>query len=409
MVQPERERHAAERSLVIPEAVPPRYRCLLGSLRFRTAVAVICALAAMRCAALDLNLETVKLPDGEFRFHNNHSSLVSELPFPVDSEGVQTGSSAHYTLYANLDDIRLSKYNYFHYRVYVRSKAPDSSSLIQFFFQGYAVGSFVDQLADVRFIVNAAGTEEPGTIRLPIFSFATRSFVECPRLVNPEEVPFAGEKLIPISLRNVLESLPVQLKRSSRAMPGNGKLWRAVELVGADRKVLADCELVAGATATHVVALRVRPHSTNAFANSFLPLARQPVHERISVALDYSTRGGAPRTITIEVPVRFKPSPSTLVLAPILGAFFGSLIPVFLIRSRTWAGWWRAFVAAGLLAILAEGIAMVLVANNSQFRLLGVELDPYQVMPAGLIGGLIGVLGFRGVDAFQKILEGGKR
>jgi hypothetical protein len=50
---------------------------------------------------------------------------------------------------------------------------------------------------------------------------------------------------------------------------------------------------------------------------------------------------------------------------------------------------------------------MVLVQFDSQFRLLGLELDPFQLLPAALIGILMGLLGFKSLEALRKLIPGG--
>jgi hypothetical protein len=80
----------------------------------------------------------------------------------------------------------------------------------------------------------------------------------------------------------------------------------------------------------------------------------------------------------------------------------GSIIPV-LLKRREWSRWLRAFLLSWLVAIAVEIIAIVLVQYDSQFRLLGIELDPFQLLSAALIGLFMGLMGFRSVDFLKRL------
>lgn len=366
------------------------------------ALVVCLLLLSSGMPAQELALETVKLPDGEFQFNVHPAEAIAALPFPPDGENVQGARTQSYLVYADMDGVHLSKYNYFHYAIYLRPRGAAASGIVKYFVQGLPVGSFADRLADVQFTIKAQGIEEPGVIRLPIFSLTSRSYVECSPFTKPVEVTFAGQRFIPLAIKNTI-GLPVIIKDTSEVVQHNTDLWQKIQLVGGNRQVLHEVEIAPGATSTSELGLLVVPRPAQAFANSFLPLARQPVHEQISINLDYTTRGGAPHSIDIDMPIRFKPWPPTLLVAVVIGAVVGSLIPV--LGTHSFAGWPRAALIAILMGILAELVGMVLVANDSQFRLLGLDLDPYQVMPAFLIGGLVGLFGFKSAEAFQGLFK----
>ncbi|HEV7766326.1 MAG TPA: hypothetical protein VGQ76_15080, partial [Thermoanaerobaculia bacterium] len=108
------------------------------------------------------------------------------------------------------------------------------------------------------------------------------------------------------------------------------------------------------------------------------------------------------RELAIAVPVRFVPWPPFLFFVAIVGAFVGTLVPPAA-RKRKWKDFWRAVATAVIVTVIVQAFAMVLVANNSEFRLLGFELDPFQMLPATLLGVLIGLGGFKSLEALRKM------
>jgi len=115
-----------------------------------------------------------------------------------------------------------------------------------------------------------------------------------------------------------------------------------------------------------------------------------------------------PGTLPVSVSVRFKPSIWGLILAVLLGSLFGSVLYQLYqrISKQDSNVSWYALYGLGLAAgVIAEFLALVLVMGNSQFRLLGFELDPYQLLPAGLIGALIALVGCRNSGDLLKLLK----
>jgi hypothetical protein len=105
--------------------------------------------------------------------------------------------------------------------------------------------------------------------------------------------------------------------------------------------------------------------------------------------------------------VRFRPSFWNLALAVLIGAFIGSGLGLLLSKKDPAATleWYKAMLIALGLGIIAEALGMILVNGNSEFRLLGFELDPYQLLPASLIGVLVGLVGFRSADDFLGLFK----
>jgi hypothetical protein len=59
-----------------------------------------------------------------------------------------------------------------------------------------------------------------------------------------------------------------------------------------------------------------------------------------------------------------------------------------------------------LIAVAVELLSMFLVSFKSNFRIFGLDLDPFQLLPAALIGGLIGLIGFDGSKRLAASISG---
>jgi hypothetical protein len=92
-------------------------------------------------------------------------------------------------------------------------------------------------------------------------------------------------------------------------------------------------------------------------------------------------------------------------LSVFVGAIAGSLLAQLGKTSVDGMKWYKAFVVALLCAGIAEVLGIMLVYGGSEFRLFGFELDPYQLLPVGAIGALVGLVGFRNADDFLKLLK----
>ena len=105
------------------------------------------------------------------------------------------------------------------------------------------------------------------------------------------------------------------------------------------------------------------------------------------------------------MPIRFRPSILTLLLALATGVALGSLIPLLASKRGRVSTWGRATVTALVVAIILELVGIFLVANNSKFVLFGFNLDPWQTLPVLLLGIGNGLLGFEAAKKLKFIQD----
>jgi hypothetical protein len=359
-------------------------------------------LPALPCSALDLELSTVKMPGGEFRFHTNFSEPINALPIEINGENVQVAKTPHYTLYADLDDIRFTKYGFFRYKLYAQPRPGVEEPLTSFVVHGEPVGSFLAQMVGVDFALGVDPVDQK-QITLPIFSLESPGYLETPDLTEPEEIELPGEKEIRLRIKNRLEKLPVSV--TGIRQPSPASVWKKVRILVKDSEDFREFEVAAAAEVDDVLILKAVPDSTMALTRALFPRSGKSEHERVTAYLEYRTPWGIPKSLEIKVPVRFVPWPPMLFLAVGIGALLGSFVPVLTNQSRR-SRWLRAFAASLLTAVLAELIAILLVQHDSEFRLLGFVLDPFQLLPATLIGFFMGLLGFKSLEALKRVIPG---
>jgi hypothetical protein len=358
--------------------------------------------AAHPAAALDLELSTVKVQGGEFRFHTSLAEPVPKLPIRPDGENVQVASTPRYTVYADFKAITYTKYGFFRYRLYVHPKPGAPGMSTSFTVHGDPVGDFPVQMTEVDLAVGE-GSLDQCKIMLPVFSLESTGYLAGPTWSEPLEVELPGETEVSLQLRNLLEKWPVSV--TGVRQPSRKGIWHTAELMvrGSDRS--RALEIRPASKVDDALVLRLVPSSAQALSKVLFPRAGQAQHELVTASVDYATPWGVESSLEIQVPVRFVPWPPLLFVAVAFGTLLGSLIPVVAGQRRR-TKWPRAFAASLMIAIVVELLAMVLVYFDSEFRLLGVEIDPFQLPPAGLIGVFMGLMGFRSLDLLKKLIAG---
>lgn len=368
----------------------------MRSVRIALPVAVLLILVSDRAAAVDLKLYNVITESGRFEFDRSDEQELTEPPAGTGESRV--ASAGRFRVWIYPDDIQQARYGYFKYQLYARdTTAGPTGPITMFTFQGTPVGTFEDQIAIVEFDITAAGdVKESGKIRLPIFGSVASDALASTTSSAPVPVFLASEKVIPVPVRNSSKSMPVEV-RNVRISPEDPGLWKKPAAVPFKPFVLDP-----GAAVGENVQIRLIPRTTSAIASAMVPGGSSKKDDTIKVSIEYATKGRSARELSMAIPVRFVPWPPLLFLATIVGACVGTLVPPAA-RKRQWQDFWKALGSGTIVAVIVEAFAMLLVANNSQFKLLGFDLDPFQLLPAALIGVLVGLAGFRSLEALRKV------
>lgn len=363
-------------------------------------LALVCPAAAE--LALDL-LPTTSTEGSEIQFDLSASELLEGLSVATNSSR-RCSPTQRYHVCADLAEISASeKYGTVSYAIDVEPKAGTvGQPARRFTFLGTPRGNFIDQLADIEFRLSVDGDLDPpahghsNVLHLPIHSVSGEpllvGFPEDP----PEKVRIGSQDFIWIKLGNKLDDLSVVALRA-KAEAGDESLWKGE----VEAELRTKGPILAGEPQLRSVKLTLEPEPLKALGKAFFPhrrLAKDEVadesgleaagiHEVISVYVTHRTQSGSERDLEIEVPVQFVPSVPGLLLAVLLGAIVGSAAAAARRRSSV-RDWLRAAGLALLAAVVVEAVGLVLVNYDSELRILGITLDPYQLVPAGLVGAL---------------------
>lgn len=379
---------------------PKRARCagLLGSL----------ILASSAAGATQLKLGSVALPGkGEVRFETRYSQQVDQPDCDVKGKNVDIYSCPGYSICIDLDDIEVTKYgSSLRYHFYVAQAPMVTAGPIHFIVDGEAVGAFLPQMAEVDLFVGEDLTNAvPKRIHLPIFSSESPSYLGVTGLEPPMKVKFTGSTDVGIALKNQIP-WPVTVTEIRPPIAKARDLWKedgmAVLVDGSE--AFHSFDLEPSAERHDVVALRLKPSPVKAFLETFFARDTGKDHDAISLTVEHRTRWGGIRSLDIRVPVRFVPWPPLLFLAVAVGTVIGSLARLFA-GSRQGSRWLKALGTSLVVGIIAELATMLLVQLDSELRLFGLRLDPFELPPALFIGIVTGLMGFRSLDLLEEFID----
>jgi hypothetical protein len=352
-------------------------------------------------SALDLQLSKVATEGGSFRFTPNGKDEIRELPINLKSDSIQAAATEHYAIWADMDEAHAIKYgNLFRYFVYAQPKL--GGPFTMFTFQGEPTGSFEDQIPLVDFSIGDAVQIETGSIRLPIFGSSAADPLSIPKWDKPVEVGLANELDLPLPLHNELRNMPIDIDEiHSRSATRN--LWDVLEVNQVGSLTLKNLHVEPRATASELV-LKLRPKPWKAIGNALISRGSDPVDDTIHLTALYTTPGRPQRQLEIDVPIKFVPWPPFLLLVALAGTLLGCLLPL-VAKGLTWRDRWQILLTAAIIALALEALAMVLKDNGSEFRVLHIELNPFQELPAALIGVFVGMTGAKSLDKFKAVIN----
>jgi hypothetical protein len=353
-------------------------------------------------ASTRLDIQAKTLVDGKVEFKSG--PCQPDPAPPAESQQMPETDTASYNVMVDLGRTTSGNYGYFVYEFHVSPKNTQAGGgACSFHVQGLPSGTFTDRIADVSFQVGENPPLEEGTIRLPLFNITyAKPILEYETSLS--EVGLSGESSVEIGLTNTLPDLPVGLYKDLTVDSSPG-LWQTHPQAQLQLPRSGSTLMQPGQKLNSGILLILRPNPWRALSTSIFPLAPDKSHETVTIYLNYDSPGGIQGTLEIPVSIRFKPSFWSLLFAVLAGGLIGALFSQMISAPKT--KWYKAVLIAVIAALIAEAAGIVLVYAKSEFRLFGVELDPYQLLPALLCGVLVGMYGFRKTDDLLKVVKGG--
>jgi hypothetical protein len=355
-------------------------------------------------AIVGLQIPDVNLPDGKVEFR---PGICDPAAVPPDlAQQMPQNTTTNYTVAFDLGNTTHGSYGYFIYPVYVRPNSGNGQSC-RFRVQVLPSGTFVDKMADVSFHVGEGAQLEDGVVRIPLYNFVyPKSILQGHAETKISPANLSGGTTLDITLINALSDLPIGLYPDATVSLGHPSYWEGTPQAAVHFPSTASRVLAAAQTLDGAVVLNLRANPWHALGASIFPLAPDQPHETVTLYVNYDTPGGVPGTLEIPVAIRFRPSFWSLILSVLIGAIVGSLLAQLTKKTNAdGMKWYKAFAVALLASGIAEVLGILLVYGGSEFRLFGFELDPYQLLPVGAVGALVGLVGFRNANDFLKLFQ----
>ena len=371
------------------------------------AIGVYCMLVAPLSATVTLQISDVSLQEGKVEFRTGICDPT--LALPDSSQQAPQATTANYTLVADVGSTTHGSYGYFIYPFYLRRNA-DNKAACGYRVQVIPSGTFLDQMADAHFELSDGGQMEQGIIHIPLYNLVySKAMLQSGGNGKPTAVSLSGVTTLEFTLTNALGDLPIGLYPDPSISPSHASYWTDAPKAELHLPRSGSTLLNPGQTINDAVTVTLRSNAWHALGASIFPLAADQPHETMTMYVNYDSPGGIASTLEIPIAIRFRPSFWSLILAVLVGAIIGSLLAQLIKKKDADSlEWYKAFVVALLGSTLAEVIGIVLAYGGSEFRLLGFELDPYQLLPVVVIGGLVGLVGFRNATDFLKLFPATK-
>jgi len=353
------------------------------------------SLSTLTFAAV-LEIDAKTLGDGKVDFK---SGPCYQGPAPAgDQQPMPQAETASYAVLMNPAKT-LPGGGYFVYEFYVQPKdgvRQPGGTGCTVRMQGLPSGTFVDQTADVTFHVGNDGHLEDGTIRIPLYNTRSSKPIVDYQVATLSGVSLSGKSPIEIGISNNLPDLPIGLYKDIAVHSEGTDLWQEAPQAELQLPRSGSTLLQPGQRIATGILLTLRPKPWYALGTSMFPLAPEKPHATLTLHLNYDSPGGIPGLLEIPVPIRFQPSFWSLLLTVLIGSVLGAAFAQLV--SATPPKWYKAFAVAIIAGLIVEVVGMLLVAAKSEFKLFNINLDPYQLSPALVIGALVGVYGFRKAD-----------
>jgi hypothetical protein len=290
-------------------------------------------------------------------------------------------------------DLRL-----FRYDLLVKDTFKGHDTWSHFELKAIPNGEFLDQVQNVNVTVNWGQIVERGRISLPLHSLSNAQYLSATLDADITDVRLGADKIIPVNLVNKLAAMKL-LVQSVRISYADLNFWSNPPSSLSPNLILDE----QGTVLLEGLAMRANP--TKAIPTTFFR-SKNTEDTRLNLAITYSAQsGGKPKELPLLVKIRFVPSLPYLAFVLILGSLLGTLGRLIDERQRKINAWVMATCSAIAAALILEVIAIALVSLDSEFKIFGIVLDPFQIPQVTLLGLLVGLFGINIAITVRGILD----
>lgn len=255
-------------------------------------------------------------------------------------------------------------------------------------------GSFADVQKEVNFTIGQEG-RATASIKLPLHSANYDGALQWVKDDATADIAVSASQGPVVTLQNNLEGLDIHITKVAVVNERCPECWQEaqqqpVKVINPGGKVY--------------LVLNMRPKPLSALWSTASTLKPDATQDILSVVVDYSVdEGGGVKHLPITLPVRFTPSFWHLAIMVVAGALLGTGLAAVLARlkQRTIAGAADTAQAKSpwptigpvlmtiFLTVVAVGLLVLLASRDSKLVILGLDLDPRQMIPAFVVSALI--------------------
>lgn len=320
-------------------------------------------------------------------------------PYPTDDKV--------YSLYVAFDKTAPTtvpnEINYYLYSQPVAAR--DKAIFTEYVVAGSRHGTFSDQWRPVRFHLQENGLHH-GSIELPIPSSSNQPLisVDPDKGIEPIYLSSPTHKMR-FAIKSLIDNFEVDI-HSAELTANNDDFWN---WSGPEKRYSAKFD---SSTPGPPFALTNGPLTASVtveaniwkalMASAYSLKADQPSDVLLLTIRHNSSPGGAIRALPAKIGVRFRPPWWSLLLSACFGSLLGSSLTLFFPETWKGANALRTIGSAALLTVIAEIIGMLLfMSDQSDLVIAGFKLNPTELLPALVLGIVVGVSGLKVLDSFK--------
>ena len=343
------------------------------------------------------------------KFNRGESDGPPQPLQSVDLNSMLQVQTPHLDVYADLSSISRGKFpGQIHYQFYIRS----GQQLYPMEVTATPIGNFPPQNVNVPFTASMGDAhDEAGNVTLPVFGLYSDQYLTyTPCSADRQNVSLTGETVICLNVASLLSDMDAQV--FAIEAKGTNPYWQSVTVQTPSQAALpATVSPVTKGQKTgppQRIEIHVRPKFYNALTASMAHLKAEPggasADDQITVDIHYNASiSQIPMDLQFSVPIHFYPGLPQLCLFAMVGGLIGAFLRSIPGTSRK-SLWKRVkpLLALAAWCILFELLGLWIWTQGTprtNVVILGFDCNPSQLLPALLMGVVIGLTGLRKLDA----------
>ena len=312
-------------------------------------------------------------------------AVQTEMDRPASARIVGGTNDHLYNVYCTPESISYDGYAFYRYDLWVQKVQTTES--VHFELRAQPHGPFLDVKQDVPFTLNDSRTRSGGKLLLPLHSDSNAEFLDASAVSKPQRVYLGQENALQILVTNKLPTLGLAIETVELTFKDPDD-WRG------KAPSIAPNLLVAENASSQVDGLILKANTRHVIPATFLSTNHEQDTE-ITVRIVYAAQSGGKRKESLPViKIQFYPSFLDLLVAVVVGSLIGWVLR--LVSPGAPVGRKAVLLSLAAATIGASALEMLgffLVSFNSEFKVFGIQLDPFQFLQVFIMAMLVGLFG----------------